>query len=432
MNISLKQVVLRVAGATGVLVGSSLAACSGTTDPVPSPGPSSAGTATGSAGTATGSAGSSTATGGTSGAGTSGSATGGAGDAGKCPGNQIGTPGACMCPAYAPTFCEAITKCVSPMKDADHCGGCDTKCGPTQACAAGACTPELATVAEVAGCGTLELVSAAGKLYVLSTMTGTLSSIALPAAAGATPTPIATGLTGASAFAVDATNAYVTTGMTVTQVKLADGTKTVLVTETAKIFDVAVATGKIYYAVGKDIKEASATAAGTGTSVAVSADEGEAQGVAVSGGMVLYASAAAFNLEADPIAGEGHAKIGASQAGLIFGHRSVQADATNVYWANGSLQSAPFGGTEHPGKIVAAPIDGSPVVSFAVDGTAKMAYIATFEAATMDSNFEKSSFDKADQEATWLARGLPKVSSLVLDDTSVYLASACKILKSAR
>jgi hypothetical protein len=103
-----------------------------------------------------------------------------------------------------------------------------------------------------------------------------------------------------------------------------------------------------------------------------------------------------------------------------------------VYWANGSLQSAPFGGTEHPGKIVAAPIDGSPVVSFAIDGTAKMAYIATFETATMDSNFEKSSFDKADQEATWVARGLPKVSSIVLDATNVYLASACKILKSAR
>jgi hypothetical protein len=302
-----------------------------------------------------------------------------------------------------------------------------------QACAAGACTPDLTTVAEIAGCGTLELVSAAGKLYVLSTMTGTLSSIALPAAAAATPTPIATGLTGGTAFAVDATNAYVTTGMTVTQVKLADGTKTVLVTETTPIFDVAVDAGKIYYAVGKDVKQADATTPGTGTSVAVSADEGEAQGVAVSAGTVLYASNAAFNLESDPIAaGEGHVKIGASQAGLIFGHRSVQADATHVYWANGSLQSALFTGADHAGKIVAQPIDGSPVVAFAIDGTAKMAYIATYESLTMDNRLEKSSFDAADQEATWVARGLPKVSSIVLDDTSVYLSSACKILKSAR
>ncbi len=425
MNTSLKQVVLRAAAAAGLLVGSSVVACSGTEEPANKPAPTTAGN-TGTSGSATTTAG----TGGSSSAGMD--SGGGTGGAGKCPGNQIGKPGACMCPAYAPQFCEAITKCVSPMKDADHCGGCDTKCGPTNACAAGACTPDLTTVAEVAGCGSLALVSAAGKLYVLSTMTGSLSSIALPAAAGATPTPIATGLTGGTAFAVDATNAYVATGMTVTAVKLADGTKTTLVTETSKIFDIAVDSGKIYYAVGKDVKEASATAAGTGVSVAVSADEGEAQGVAVSAGTVLYASAAAFNLEMDPVVGEGHVKIGASQAGLIFGHRSVQADATNVYWANGSLQSAAFVGDDHAGKIVAQPIDGSAIVAFAVDSTAKTAYIATYEPTTMDHNLEKSAFDKADSEAIWMARGLDKVSSIVLDDTSVYLASACKILKSAR
>jgi len=421
VKISLKQVVLRVAAATGLLVGSSVVACSGSNEVI-TPGPT-AGTSTGTSGTAA-TAGS--ASGGTTGA--SGAASGGAGGAGKCPGNQIGMPGACMCPAYAPQFCEAITKCVSPMKDPEHCGGCDTACGPMQACAAGACTPDLTTVAEVAGCGTLQLVSTASKLYVLSTMTGALSSIALPVAAAATPTAIATGLTGATAFAVDATNAYVATGMTVTQVKLADGTKTPLVTETAKIFDVAVDAGKIYYAVGKDVKQADAAAPSTGTSVAVSADEGMAQGVAVSAGTVLYASAEAFNLESDPIAaGEGHVKIGASQAGLIFGHRSVQADATNVYWANGSLQTAMFTGADHAGKIVAQPIDGSPVIAFAVDSAAKMAYIAT-----TDGSLEKSAFDKADQEATWVARALPKVSSIVLDATSVYLSSECKILKSAR
>lgn len=425
MNTSLKQVVLRVAAATGLLLGSSLVACSGTTDDTGKPGPGTSGTNPGTAGTTA-------TTGGSGGSGTAGTGTGGSGGGSKCPGNQIGTVGACMCPAYAPQVCEAITKCVSPMKDPDHCRGCDKKCGATQACAAGLCTPDLMTVAEVAGCGTLQLVSAAGKLYVLSTMTGTLSSIALPAAAAAAPTEIATGLTGGTAFAVDATNAYVATGMTVTQVNLTTKAKLVLVTETAKIFDVAVDGGKIYYAVGKDVKQANAAAAGTGVAVAVSADEGEAQGIAVSAGTVLYASAAAFNLESDPVVGEGHVKIGASQAGLIFGHRSVQADATHVYWANGSLQSAQFTGADHAGKIVAQPIDGSPIVSFAIDSAAKTAYIATLEPTTMDSNFEKSSFDKADQEAIWIARGLPKVSSIVLDATSVYLASACKVLKSAR
>src|SRR5258707_186053 len=153
------------------------------------------------------------------------------------------------------------------------------------------------------------------------------------------PTAIGAGPPGGTAFAVDAANAYVAAGMAGTQVKLADGTKTVLVTEPGPIYDVAVDSGKIYYATGKDIKQADATTPGVGTSVAVSADEGMAQGVAVSAGIVLYASNAAFNLEADPIVGDGHVKIGASQAGLIFRQRSVQAHALNVYLVDGGLPS---------------------------------------------------------------------------------------------
>jgi hypothetical protein len=419
VKIRFKRVVLRVAAATGLLAGSSVVACSGTTDPGTSPGPSGGGTTSVSGATATGGTGGTTAGGGMSSSG------GGA----KCPGNQIGTPGACMCPAYAPTFCEAIPKCVSPMKDPEHCGDCATACGPMQACAAGKCTADLATVAEITGCGTLQLVSAPGKLYVLSTMTGTLSSIALPA--GGMPTDVATGLTGATAFAIDAMNAYVVAGMTVTQVKLADGTKTVLVTETAQIFDVAVSNGKIYYGVGEEVKQASATAAGTGTSVAIGIDHGLPQGVAVSGDSVLYASASAFNVESDPIVGEGHVKIGASQADLVFGHRSVQVDAMNVFWANGGVQKALFTGADHAAKTVAVPFggQGAKTIAYAADPAAKTVYIATD-----DGNFAKSTYsdDKDTEEAAWVARALPKVSSIVLDDASVYIASACKILKSAR
>jgi hypothetical protein len=361
--------------------------------------------------------------------GAAGGSSAGAGGAGKCPGNQISKDGGpCMCPTYAPLYCDAITKCVSSMKDPDHCGGCDTKCTAMQACAAGACTPDLASFAEITGCGALELVSAPGKLYALSTMTGTLSSIALPA--GGAATSVATGLTGGTAFTVDTMNAYVTTGMTLTRVNLTSGMKETVVTETAQIFDVAVDQGKLFYATGKDIKMVDATAtAGTGVSVAVSADEGEAQGVAVSGANVVYASNAAFNLETDPIVGEGHVKIGASQSGLLFGHRSVQADATTAYWVNMGLQSALVGGTNHAATTVAVPIEGKDIIAYAVDPAKTMAYIAT-----KDGSFEKSKFSDgaSAMEATWVARALPKVSSIVLDDTSVYLASECKILKSPR
>jgi hypothetical protein len=351
------------------------------------------------------------------------------GGAGACPGNQVKTAGVCMCPGYAPTFCEAIPKCIKPMSDPDNCGGCAKPCGMTNACDAGVCTPDLTPVGEVAGCGSLALVSAGTTLYALSTMTGALSSFTLPA--GGMPKSVATGLTGGTAFTVDATNAYVAAGMSLKRVNLMTGAIENVVTETKQIFDVAVDTGKLYYATDKFIKQVDATAKdGMGTTVATSIDEGEAQGVAVSGAVVLYASNSAYNLEEDPIAGDMHYKIGASQSGLIFGHRSVQADATNVYWVNSGVQSAPVAGTEHPGKTVLTPIDGidgGDIVAFAVDGAKKTSY-----AATKNGMIEKSTFDTGSDEAKWVARGITDVSSIVLDDTSMYIASGCKILKAAR
>jgi hypothetical protein len=349
--------------------------------------------------------------------------TGGAGSNG-CPGNQIkGANGTCSCPPYAATFCQAAMKCVNTLKDVDACGSCGTHCAATSACAMGKCTPEPTEVATMTGCGQLELQMAPGVLYMLASNSGKLSSIALPSGA---LTPLASGLVAGSAFALDATNAYVAAATTVTQVNLTTGVKTVLVTETDGIFDVAVDNGKIYYTSGKSIKQADAAAPSTGTVVAQSADEGVTQGVAISGGTVLYLSNDSFNVESDPIVGDMHVKIGASQGSLIFGHRSVQADATNVYWANGGVNRSLFVGLDHPANTVAVPIDGSSVVAYAVDPAAKTAYIAT-----MDGSLEKSAFDSED-EATWVARGLSSVTSVVLDEKNVYVASGCKILKAAR
>jgi len=327
-----------------------------------------------------------------------------------------------------------------------------TKCGAMNACDAGKCTPDLATFGEVAGCGTLELVSTPAKLYVLSSMAG-LSSIALPA--GGAATPIAATLMGGTAFAVDATNAYVALGKDLKRVKLADGMTDTLTSSVDPIYDVAVdGAGMVYYATGGEkmpgvpygeIRQVSVTAAAGAAAkvVAKSADEGKGEGVAVSNGFILYASADAFNVEScnagcqtafgggstemDHVLIDGHVKLAPSQAGLIFGHHSIQADMENVFWANGSLQMKKFTGTDNANTSIASPLDGSMIVAFAVDSAKKMSYIAT-----MDGSFEKSAFDKGSEDATWVARALPKVSSIVLDDTSVYLASACKILKSAR
>jgi hypothetical protein len=262
-------------------------------------------------------------------------------------------------------------------------------------------------------------------LYVLNGMAGTLGAVALPA--GGAPASVATGLTGASAFALDAMNAYVVTGMSVTRVKLSDGTKSVVIQETGPIYDVALDTkGNLFYTQAKEVRMVLASATlGTGTKVAEGIDDGEPQGVAISGDTVLYASASAFNVESDPVAGEMHVKIGASQGSLFFGHRSVQADGTNVYWANGGVQAAAFAGADHTGKSVGTPVEGN-VTAYAINATSKTAYFAS-----ETGNFEKSAFTA--ETPTWVARGLGKVSSIVLDDASVYLATAdCKILKGAQ
>jgi hypothetical protein len=420
VNTILKRIVVGVASGAGLWAFSSLAACSSTNDPAIAPAPPGGGSPAGG-----NDAGGMPAASGAGGA-AAGNATAGAGGAGKCPGNQIMMGGKCACPAYAPTFCDAIMKCVNQTKDPEHCGACEKACGATQACSASACAPELMPFGESAGCGgKLALLTTTDKLFVLNGMAGTLSSIAL--ASGGAATPVASALTGASAFTLDATNAYVVTGTSVTRVTLAGGAKAAVVQETGPIYDVALDTkGNLFYTQGKEVRMVLASATmGTGTKVAEGIDEGEPQGVVVSADTVLYASASAFNVESDPVASDMHVKIGASQGSLFFGHRSVQADATHVYWANGGLQSASFVGADHTGKSVGAPVEGN-VTAYAINSTSKTSYFASDT-----GNFEKSAFDA--EMPTAIARGLGKVSSVVLDGTSFYLATPeCKILKGAQ
>lgn len=426
MNTHVNKAVVRTFAVASLLVGACLVACSSSTDEpgnpiIPPVGGSSGSSAQGGASSNAGSP-----AGGMSGGSAGGASSAGTGglNASGCIGNQIKdmATGMCGCPAYAPNFCTDVMKCISQAKDPTHCGDCDTKCPATSACSESMCTTEPVSLGEVAGCGQLKLQQAGGKLYMLSTMTGALDSMPIPA--GAAPTSVATGLTMGSAFAVDAMNAYVVTGMTLQRVKLSDGTKATVVTETTPIFDVAVAGGKLYYAVGKDVKSVDATAtAGTGTSVALGIDEGEPQGVAVSGDFVLYGSAQAFNVEADPIApGEGHLKLGASQGGLIFGHRSIQADAMYVYWAvNGTVQRAPFIGADHAQKTAGTGLGN--ITAYALNAT-------TVYFASDTGDLEKAAFGA--EKATWMARALGKVSSIVLDETSLYASTdACKVLKTA-
>jgi hypothetical protein len=413
----------------GLLAGTAIAACSSTDTPpaqVP-PAPVGGNSTTGG-------------TGGTSasGAAPGGTSSSGAGGAGACVGNQTLVNGVCMCPGYAPQLCTTSMKCTSPMKDPDNCGACDMKCAATSACSAGACTTPPTELADLmTGCGSINLQTdaAATKLYALSTMTGNLDSIALPA--GGAPTSIVKSLVMAGAFTVDATNAYIVTGSSISRVPLAGGAATVMVTETAPIFDVFVAGTSLYYATGtgKAVKVVATTATAgvpAATVAATGESDGEAEGVAFAAGTVLFASGVAQNVEAYPIT-EGMpfdplklAKLGASQGGLMVGHRSVQTDGTNAYWVDGStIKRAPFAGENHDQKGVATTEKGL-VTAFAFNATN-----AYFASAMGD--LEKSALLSTEPaNNVWMARALGTVKSIVVDATSVYLSTdKCKILKAA-
>ncbi len=326
----------------------------------------------------------------------------------------------CMCPGYNPDHCPAANLCTDFIDDTEHCGNCDTACTAVQACSAGACTADPVEVyTTAAGCGSLKLLIVGTTIYIMNVGAGTISSV--PAAGGAATADIVTGLTAPVAFAVDANNFYVASGMTIDRFPLAGGAAEPVVTEATEIWDVTVDTGgMLYYPVGTDIKSIDATEdAGTGTVVATAVDAGTPQSVAVDGDLVFWGASTAFNVEVDSITTDAPVKLGASQGSLIFGHQSLQTDGTNVYWANGGQMARraydgvtgqeTVGGTRENGSITA----------FAV--TAMDGYWAA------DGNIEKG---QVGGDAVWLARGQGVVGGMVVDASSVFWSTdACKIFK---
>jgi hypothetical protein len=167
-------------------------------------------------------------------------------------------------------------------------------------------------------------------------------------------------------------------------------------------------------------------AGGTGMVVGLGMDNGQPQGVTVSGMNILYATESSKNVEvqkglpvgADPHTDTLHYKLGASQGSLIFGHRSVQNDGTYVYWASDNVYRSKFADAA-PVQAQAAGSLGL-TTAFAINATS--VYLGTDM-----GDFGKSPIGT--DMITQLARGLKTISSIVVDDTSVYVAAECKILK---
>jgi hypothetical protein len=330
-----------------------------------------------------------------------------------------GGAGECACPPYAPDLCASSNICTRLTEDPAHCGACASHCGATEACSAGKCVPAPRLLAQLPGCGFVRLLLQSGILYALDEAAGALEKIALP---GGERTSIAKGLRAPSAFALDSANAYVVTGTSITRVSLLSRATSVVVNEAADIYDVSEHDGKLYYGVrrpgktpGGDVKSVAASARnGVGISVAMPSDLGVPKGVATSAGYVFYVSDDAFDVEGDSLVGAGHVKLGASQAGLVFGHRSVQTDGQNVLWINSNVQRR--------SPSANAPADSVWIDRVGLGATAFAFNATTIYAASSAGDLEKTPFGV--EPAQWLGRNLGHVDSIVLDDTNVYFSAA--------
>jgi hypothetical protein len=367
---------------------------------------------------------------------TEGFTNGGASDAGgtsTTAGTNTETGGQPSAGAGGASLDECPSADIDLDTDPDHCGSCDNACGPRNACVGGTCTPDLLTVAEIPNCGTLALQINPGNyapqiIYALATKSGILYKLEVPNVGDATIAALSPGLTGSSSFDLS-WDVLVTAGNSVIRVDPLTGEKIVVATDTTPISDTTINAGEgsVLYATNTGIKLVELGASGAGTLLVASEDGAEPRALASWLNMLFYTTSGTNNVQAVNLPSTAPVVIATAQKGLLFGHNSLQSDGTNLYWVNGSLQMAPLENELHPVSTIAHAIDNSPIIAYAVDSVVPgIAYIAT-----QDGSFEKAHFDSKDA-AVWIARALPHVTSVVMNDTNVYLASACTILQKPR
>ncbi|HVY28903.1 MAG TPA: hypothetical protein VHB79_20240 [Polyangiaceae bacterium] len=425
-----------VLGST-MLVGMFNAACSSDN----SGGSTSAGGTAPVAGTNTG--GSATAGTGGSSAGSGGSATGGGMGLmminGMCPANSVKRmDGLCYC--QPTTLSACMDGCGDFMTDPDRCGGCDTKCTAQQTCNAGKCGKDpTVVVPAAAGCGSMKIAVAGGKLYYTDMMHGTVSSVATT---GGTPMAVATGQMGPTLLSVTADKVFwlASTAKQIMSAPIAGGAATPLL-KAAEAMDIG---GFALTPDGMSVVYSTATfvkkvpAAGGADAVEVGhEDSGIPKALAVTDKFVGYP--ADINGDVDVMqlmdtpsvcASEDSAvmnkdckRLGRSQGALNFDTIYIIGD--NTYWANQasiytSSASMPSGFNET--IVQANSPTANKITAFAI--AKDVVYLAD------DSGLVYTSPLMKDSMPTQIARGQTSPSSIAVDDTNVYWADGDCSIKS--
>jgi hypothetical protein len=426
--------------ASGLMVGAVLTACSGKEDAL-KPGPTTAGSGTGGSnlgGSAVTTSGAAGASGGTTAGGSGGAATGMPPIGDKCGANSVKHPdGLCYCqPA---TLSACVSGCGDFQTDADRCGNCDTKCGATQACRAGKCTPEpTVVVPAAAGCGSIRLAVAAGTLYWTDKMHGTVQSIATT---GGTAKSLVTAQMAPTQIAVNGTALYWLAGgsKSIMTATLAGATPTaVMPAATAEIggFTFSEDGKTLYFSAGTVVSKTTAAPGGTPTEVGHE-ESGIPHALAVSGGLIAFP--ADLNGDVDImtlVAGTPSVcaspdstvatntsclRVARSQGNLYLD--AVYIVGGKAYWLNGTqVVSSPAMGTPSNDTIATAANPN------AVNGTT-MAIIdgQVYFADDVGSIYQAPLMINA--PVATLARGQMKPSSITADASNVYWANSdCSIM----
>jgi hypothetical protein len=431
----------------GLLVGGGVAAsalstaCSSKDTPVQA-GPSTmAGTS--NAGGAAATAGASAGGSGGASAGTSAGGSGGAvgfppmGD--KCGSNTVKHPdGLCYC---QPASLSACTDgCADFQTDANHCGGCDTKCEATQACRAGKCTASpTALVPAAPGCGAIHLALGGSTLYWTDEMHGTVQSIA---ASGGTAMPLVTGQLAPTQIAVNGTALYwlASGSKAIMTAPLAGGTATqVAKSDTADIggFTFSEDGKTLYFSAGTVVSKTSATPGGAVTEVGHE-DSGIPHALAVAGNLIAYPAdlngdvdimtmvegtpAVCASEDSMTATNLNCARVARSQGGLFLD--SMYLIGGKAYWLNGpQVVTTAAINPDGANETVATATNPNALAGSSMTIAGTQVYFAD------DTGYIYSAPLMVSAEVATLARGQMNPTSMVADDAKLYWANTdCSIM----
>ncbi len=389
------------------------------------------------------------ATGSGGGAGTAGSAAGASGSLatagtgggvapvdGQClPGSLKHPDGLCYCQPASLTLCA--DGCFDLQTDGDHCGNCDTRCEPTQACNAGTCgaTP-VVLVPAASGCGSLHLALADGSLFWTDELHGTVQSVST---AGGAPVSLASAENAPTLIAANGTSVYwlATGDKTIMKASTAGNDAQALISSASEIhgFTLSADGNTLYFSTETLINSISTTPGGDLTEVGHE-DTGIPQALAVEGDLVVYPAdingdvdvmimsdnpAVCASEDSMTATNENCARIGRSQGELNF--ESIFLVDGEAYWVNQTnvLTSSAVTPTGSNNTVASTDGDAEKLLAFSVGNG--------FVFFADDLGLVYQAPLMIDAEVTQLARAQMGITSIVADTAAVYFATSdCAIM----